>query len=455
MQALHCFFFSDMSPLREACREGYTCVSHSVLGLVYMPNNFVRNVNINSVNDVTCHPNTSASEVVLTPIVSVTPHLKMEKPAVIELMKTTTVRHSVGKKVIPMFADNNIGNWKALSEECEELEDRIAFKTTMFGNVTVIAQFLSPTASILVDPKASACDTIIELAVPEVPQFSLKIPSKSVPSASQVKATLHSPEFNDGAENSPASVCVELEPHGQVFTQNISLQIPVPGYHRIMKADSNAKLHLMYCPSASFNERNMKLVSEEGMKLKFVGNDAVVTISINHFCCWQIFWSHVDQVKTVVSRVMKSAYNYVFAYKGRCQVFMSKEAEIPMSPNLTFSIRVLVYPFQEDSCPMPTNYHYVLHDSGQFPILCIPGEVQFSLEFLKHFKKDGVQSKCRQLLYNFPEEVDFYIELSKESKIMLIDDGVIAKLTILQGAGSKELQFDLIKVNIALKNLQK
>ena len=453
MQAL-CLFLSDMSPLREACREGYTCVAHSVLGLVYVPNNFVGNVNINSVNDVTCHPNTSASKIILTPIVSVTPHLKMEKPALIELMKTTTVRHIVGKKVIPMFSDSNTGNWKALSEECEELEDRIAFKTTIFGNVTVIAQFPSPTASILVDPKASACDTIIELAVPEVPQFSLKIPSKSLPSASQVRATLHSPEFGDGAKDSPASVCVELEPHGQVFTQNLSLQIPVPGYSRIMKADPNAKLYLIYCPSASFNERTMKLLSEESMKLKIVGNDAVVTISINHFCFWQIFWSHVDQVKTVVSRAMNSAYNYVFAYKGRCQVFMSKEAEVPMSPNLTFSIRVYVYPFQEYSCQMPINYHYVLHDSGGLPIPCIPGEVQFSLEFMKHLKKDGAQSKYRQLSYHFPEEVDFCVELNKESKIMLVDGGVMAKLTILQNAGSKELQYDLIKVK-SIKCLQK
>ena len=440
-------FFSDMSPLHEACREGYTCVAHSVLGLVYMPNNFVGNVNINSVNDVTCHPKSSASEVVLTPIVSVTPHMKMEKPAIIELMKTTTVRHIVEKKVIPMFSDSNIGNWKALSEECEELEDRIAFKTTIFGNFTVTAQFLSPTASILVDPKASACDTIIELAVPEVPQFSLKIPSKSVPSASQVKATLHFPEFNDGVENSPASICVELEPHGQVFTQNLSLQIPVPGYSRIMKANSNAKLQLVYCHSVSFDERNMKLLQEKDMKLKIVGNDVIVTILINHFSFWQIVWSNVDQVKTVVSSVVKSAYNYVFAYKGRCQVFMSEEKQDQKSSNLIFSIRVRVYPFQEYSCQMPINYHYVLHDSGSLPIPCIPGEVQFSLEFLKRFKKNGAQSKYRQLSYDYPEEVDFCVELNKESKSMLLDGGVMAKLTILQDAGGKELQYDLIKVN--------
>ena len=104
--------FADGSPLREMHKEGYACVACSVLSFVYLSNAYeVMNVQIQSVNDVTLHPKTTANEVAMTPVVFITPHSKIlcpDKPVIIELMKTTELLdHNRDKLIVPLFSNTD------------------------------------------------------------------------------------------------------------------------------------------------------------------------------------------------------------------------------------------------------------------------------------------------------------------------------------------------------------
>ena len=399
-------------------------------------------VDIRTVIDDTLYPKTSVNEVLLTPVVSVTPQSKLEdKPVIIELMKTAELKAVGEKKIVPMFSntdDRFPPNWEDLQEECEVLDDRIRFKTTHFSYFAVIARFSHPTASVNVDPEG---DGLVKLTVPELPGFTVTIPSKSVQSSTEVKATLY--YYNDESDvckdsvNKPlASACVQLEPKGQKFMEKISVCLPIPGYSEIIAANPGAKLQLMYSPTGSANDWEV----HEDVEIDEVEGYAVATFSTDRFRFWKLVWP--ENVRGV-SKAIGSIFNRVEFLSGRCQVFMSHETEVG-----SVGIQALVYPFQDPPYETPCNYRYLLHDSGRLPVRFTPGKLHFAVKLKAYLVPEKGENdqfeKSQQLSHNFAAQPTFDIDIDPKSQLK--EGAVIANFLVENDEHVIEHDCVLIKV---------
>ena len=404
-------------------------------------------MNIQSVSDSTVYPKTSANDILLTPVVSITSQsqtLAVDKPVVIELMKTAEVDAVRDNKIVPMFSDTDDSippNWEDLHKECEVLDDRFRFKTTHFTYFAVVARFSPPTASVMVDPET---DFDHELTVPECPGFSVTIPPKSVPSPIEAKATLYydeSDEMKGSAKGRLASACVRLEPEGQMFSGMVSVNLPIPGYSEIIAANPGAKPQLMCSPSGSFN--NWEIY--EDIEIVKVDGEFVAQFSTNHFSYWRLSWAENIQG---VAKAIGTIFKRVKSLCCRCQMFMSRETEVGSVVN--FSVQGLVYQFQDPPQEISCNYRYILHDSGTLPIRVPPGELSFTLELKKYLildKKDKVRfQKIRPLTHDSSARPKFDIDLNKKSKTRLKEGAVIANFSVSNNDGLV-YECDLIKVS--------
>ena len=411
--------------------EGYTCVGRSVLCLVYLPDTVPPiNVDIQSVSDNTVHPKTSSNEILLTPVVSITSQsrtLAMDKPVIIDLMKTAEVNAVGDNKIVPMFSDTDDSippNWEDLHEDCEVFDDRFRFKTTHLTYFAVIARFSPPTASVTVNPET---DFVGELTVPEFPGFSVTIPPKSVQSPIEAKATLYydeTEEWKGSANEQLASACIRLEPEGQKFSEKISVILPIPGYSEIIAANPGAKPKLMYRPNGSSNNWEI----QEDMEIVELEGEFVARFFTDHFSDWKVNWrgARVGKAIGTIFKRVKSLY-------CRCQVFMSRETEV--GTVLSFSVQGLVYQFQDPPQDIPHNYHYMLHDSGTLPIRVPPGELSFTLELKEYLIPDKEDEeirfeKSRKLSHDSPARPQFCIKLNKKSKSLLKEGAVIADFNV-------------------------
>ena len=413
------------------------------------------NVDIQSISDNTVYPKTTANEILLTPVVSITSQdqtLAIDKPVVIELKKTAEVDAVRDNNIVPIFSDTDDSippNWEDLHEECEVFDDRFRFKTTHFTYFAVIARFSPPTASVMVNPET---DFVGELTVPELPGFSVTIPPKSVPSPIEAKATLYydeTEEWKGSANGQLASACVRLEPEGQKFSEKISVILPIPGYSNIIASNPGAKPQLMYSPNGSSNNweicKDMEIVELEG--------EFVAKFFTDHFSYWKMNWAESVQG---VAKAIGSIFKRVKSLHRRCQVFMSSETEV--GSVLNFSIQVSVYPFQDRPYEIPHNYHYILYDSGMAAVEFTPGDLRFSIKLKQYLFPEQDESPSFEKSQNlrlseeFATLAHFDIDLDKRSKSRLVEGAVIAHLSVKDSL--KERKWNLIKVVNEIVSMQ-
>ena len=433
----------DVSPLKEIHQEGYICAAHSAVGFVYIPatTNFT-NFEIKSINNVNMYPKTTANEVILTPVVSITPGndiLPTSKPVVIELMKTAQLLDSGDRNFVTMFNSNNRSSWRELSKDCDVLDDRIRFKTTHFSYFTVIVRFSPPTASIKVNPNVSDTESqVVQLTVPELPRFQVQIPSKSVQSATEVKATLYYDDSQVCNNQLLASACVMLEPHGQQFTENVLVHVPIPGYSNIVDANPNSKVQLFHSLSNSSDDDIW--VPYEDMKIEIIGRDFVATFSVNHFSTFKLIWEGI--IKGVPDAI--NIFKHVESLSGRVQVFMSRETRV--NSEMNFSIQVLVYHFQDSPQEIPVNYRYNLYDSGKLPIEFQPGMLCFIIilkDTLSEKNNQSVFIESYELSKEYAARAEFNIDIIEDN---LGEESVLGFISINDSKSYRLKNHSLIKV---------
>ena len=412
------------------------CVARSEVCRVYLPNtsqvitNY--NIDIQCVSDVTVHPKTTANEIVITPVICITSDSQKfndDKPAIIELKKTAQlIDHNRKSNIVPLYSNTDHPNWTELGEECEMIEGQIRFKTTHFNNFVVIARFPPPTTSIVID--SMLADSVNLLTVPELPGFKVEIPPGSVKlkTAIEIKATLYYDDLemcNKSNDLPLASACVQLaiEPPNQQFTKKIPVQIPIPGYSVIVKANPHATLQLWYTPTSPEGSSANWVLDEdtEWIQTQSDCGDCTVTILTDHFSAWGIRWS---QPIADLAKFVGGIFNHVKSLSRRCQVFMTHETEV--GSQINFGIWISVVPFP---CEIPHNYDYCLHDSGPNLIDFKRGEQIFKMEFKEHLCAERKEfTKSHQLTEKFAAMVEFDIDLPKDAKSKLV--GGLAHLSI-------------------------
>ena len=78
-------FIKDASVLTEVSEEGYICVVQNPLCLVYLPQENNEKLSIETVTDRSLYPRIASNEIIITPVVCITPDnlsLPLEKPAI-------------------------------------------------------------------------------------------------------------------------------------------------------------------------------------------------------------------------------------------------------------------------------------------------------------------------------------------------------------------------------------
>ena len=253
---------SDMPPpLTIVPKEGYKCKAQDSLYLVYLPQEINEKLSIETVSDTSVHPKIASNEILITPVVRITSDnmsLSLEKPAVIELVKTIELSdEEANNEVIPLCANSESSEWKELGSECncKVLKDRVSFQLTHFSLCTVI--FCKPYPSSTVRVKPASADipvpdhssTATVLTVPELPGFKVQIPPSSINAdrETDITATVlyDCPTICSEDERSwLASSCIELEPHDITFTEKVSVSLPIPDYDEVMKNDPDAQLQI-------------------------------------------------------------------------------------------------------------------------------------------------------------------------------------------------------------------
>ena len=119
---------------------------------------------------------------------------------------------------------------------------------------------------------------------------------------------------------------------------------------------------------------------------------------------------------------------------SRCQVFMSRESD--KTSGINFSIQVYVYKYSDHPREIPTNYHYIVHDSGKYPFELTPGDLLFTMTmkdclFTSSVAEERkVYSKSHTISEKFPARAEFDVDLEIESKSEFQDGAIFAYLLI-------------------------
>lgn len=427
-------------------KEGYTCAAQSSSCLVYASKGFSQEISIETIVEPQLHPKLQANEIKLTPVIRILPQ-EIANTVIIELMKTVEPNHqNPNHELVPLYSLSHPFQWKKLaSHGCEMLEDRVVFKTTQFGYLTVIAQFSLPTASVTVEPSLSQP---AQLMIQELPGFKLEIPPTSVQSNTSIVATVHYDDpnvYDDLSNHSPASACVVLEPHNTHFEDKIMVTIPIPSYDQIKRSHPNIELELWHTDNTKKGEPlKLKLAEESDITIHQddYGN-CLATAYVTHFSGFMYLWN------TVVDYCLNF---FVQNIRGRCQVFMSHETR--HGSWISFGVAVLLYPFKDPYSSLQ-NYPYVLCDSV-LPITLTAGEIECQIE-LDELLLQGYTSTRNQKLYTeyrtFPNDfniqIDFNIRLytgTISAVELQLPEGIFAALFIKHGSDETH-KFNLIKVN--------
>ena len=384
---------ADVSPLFEVPKNGYTCVVRNFLCLLYLPQGMNEAISIETITDADLYPKIASNEIQVTPVVRITSdtvNLSSEQPAIIELLHTVKLsENETNHELIPLYTSTASPKWKELGAKsgCELLEDRITFKVTHFSLYTVISRKPRPSSTITVKPLIPTPipdqpPTIAKLTISELPGFKLKFSPTSIlsdDSEIDIIATAHydNPALcNDN--DYLASSCIELEPCGLNFSEDVSVSMPILNYTEVIENYPDAQLQIWHTDSqANITENDTQMLWN--LTKHSINQDEdgiyIATVFVNHFSYFKAVWNVID---AGVKYLFPSLSNEVKKIKARCQVFMSHEVQIKSF--LTFSIAVLYCPFERE--PIPDHYEYELAESGllDFSVLDDEANLHFRIE---------------------------------------------------------------------------
>ena len=432
-------------------KRDYKVVARNSVCLIYLPNDCAQQVCVMTISDLMLHPILKANEVLITPVVCVSPDemISSEKPAIIELLNTgefanMDITQKIKHTLVPIYSNASPVQWKKVElQDCIVYGDRVTFKTNHFSYFAVVAQHPISSVSAVVKPGPNHENKSVELTIPELPGFKVEIPPASVQCATNITATVcHSdPDSElhdcDCEFQSPASAFVILEPHNTQFLNKVPITVPIPGYAKITEEHPDIKLQLWYASHEDSEQIRIKWEHIEEADIDIScdsdGNYLATTYT-SHFSIFRYLWNIVIDWRL----------NY-FAerIRGRCQVFMTRE--VKLGSCVTFGITVLLYPFR-DPYDKLDQYEYILLD-GCVPIEYLAGDKRCCIKLDSSLPLDSDSCNPEQnkrLSKDYEMRVDFVIRLQAGDKLELPEGMVLGKLHIDEHVQQHE--FLLIKV---------
>ena len=434
----------------DACSEGQLC--H-----IYLPEGCRDRVSVEIVKDLSLHPPVRPNELLITPVVRITPHgltFANDTPAIVVLSHCTGPS-ACHQRLVPLCSSTDLcqpPRWTRVTETsgpraagCEIFQDCVMFPTTHFSLFAVLSVMPYPTAITQIEPSLGGI-----LSIPDLPGFQVSIPPDSMDLPTSVQATVYyadRPYHNH--QDSPfalASACFGLEPHGMEFRKPIKITIPIPDFNSIQTAfNDSASLQLWHSPFIPEDAFYWEPI--ENAPISIHGQTA--TFSVTHFSFFKLLWAlcrdtlqRLGYGASLVYSQLSSRTRYVSV---RCQVFMS----VPL-PDMTFGLLVMVYKFG-DPLKELSNYKWPLADTGDKHVFLRTGEISLTLS--GHFEPRGEfgetsLSRCAVIDFtgeDFCLRFEFALRL-RELQLPLLDHQVIGKLCVGHNDGVTPIELNLIKV---------
>ena len=436
----------------NALPEGYTQACNSPLCQVYLPAECGQNVCIEIVKDWSLHPQVCHNELLVTPVVRITPHGLMfpsDRPAIVVLSHCTWPNSQ--EVIVPMCSNTGLyepPTWTKLEPgcNCEVFRDCVTFSTTHFSLFAAVSVLPYPTTKADINNEGGI------LTLPELPGFQIHVPPGSVHTdvPITVQATVYYADYIKGDPNlSLATTCVGLEPHGMEFRTPVFVSIPIPDFAAIKASFQDAQLHLWTSPYIDEHTLHWEHVPNADISVQEGASGHIATFQVNHFSFFELLWTICrDTLQTLgygasfVYRHLPSRTRYVSI---RCQVFMSQPLD-----DQTFGLLVAVYKFGEPLATL-SNYKWMLADTGSKHTFLKTGELHVLLEGCFEPRRDvgeTVLSRRAEIQFageDFCLRFEFALRL-RDILFPLVDHQVIGKLYIRQWDGTTPVELNLIKV---------
>ena len=146
-------------------------------------------------------------------------------------------RHA-NNNVVALCAKSESSEWKELGFKCNcrEFQDRTSFEVTHFSLYTVISCKPLPPSTIKVKPSADTSkpdqsSVSTELTILELPGFKVEMPPFILNTNREIDITAtvlyDCPAVCSREEKNHLASCIELEPHGITFSEEVSISIPI------------------------------------------------------------------------------------------------------------------------------------------------------------------------------------------------------------------------------------
>jgi hypothetical protein len=427
--------------------NGYVETVKSPLCQVYLPEDCAVTVDIHEERDLSLHPHLSDNELLITPVVRITPHgMRFEgQPAIIVLPHCTMSSNSRTMTLVPLCSDTKLyqtPEWASLESDsnskCEIFEDRVMFETFHFSLFALAARYPYPSSSIELRSGVGG-----DLLVPELPGFRIHIPSNSVNlsiGSVCIRSTVYYCDKSYRVSNSltPASACIGMEPHGMGFDSPVQISIPIPHYTAIAMRNPGARLELWYSEadsSTSTHPSDWKPVGNAVIKVeKCEDSDLeVATFMIDHFSWFEFLWTPLQKLGLGAVNVYNQLTSRSRYIAVRFQAFMSQ----PCGTLGNFGLVVTVYKFGEP-LSVPSNYPLLVADSGSKRLYLRVGDIHVRVEgcFAASHDLGEVLERNEKILdftgEDFCERFEFALNLKVGVNTPLQDGQVLGKLHFIQ-----------------------
>ena len=424
----------------ESLPEGYSEAGRSQLCHVYLPDGCTEDVQIQIVQDLSLHPKVRPTELLITPVVRITPHgitFPEDKPAIIVLTHCTKPNHCGSLKLAPLCSSTRIDQsprWSPVtqSKRSEIFQNCVIFSTTHFSLFAVIASVPYPCTSLPVTPNVGGL-----LEIPDLPGFKIAIPANSISSPNIIRATVYfadEPYAINNPERASASSCVGIEPHGLQFESPVTISIPIPDYVEIKESFPDASLHLYHAPSNGYEQEHpdWQLAENQNSLIAQENGTVTATFSTTHFSFYEFLWTVKDTLSLGASNIYRQLFSRAHFVSIRCQAFMS-----PSLSDLTFGMVVCVYKFGNPLTEI-SNYPWPVADSGDKQTFLRVGDLHVSLEGCFTARTDLGESLNRNTTIidfrgeDFCTRFEFALTMNTEVRLPLTAGQVLGKLRFTQ-----------------------
>ena len=455
----------------EIPRDYTQTTERNPLCQVYLPEDCDAEIEIHEVKDLSLHPRLKDNELLITPVVRISPHgLNFtSRPAIIVLSHCTKKTSTQELGLLPICSSTQqfqATKWTGLEDsDCQIFSDCVMFKTFHFSLFAVLASFPYPSLSLDVRPGIGG-----DLLIPELPGFALHIPNDCVQSLSEqvtVKGTVYycDRQYRVSDHCTPASACIGIEPHGMEFDRHVEITIPIPDYTAIKSHCPDAKLEL-WCSQECLQDsipRNWKQLESIETRLERSENceSHVLRFRTTHFSWYEVLWS----MCTIPLQKLRLGANVVYDQllsrarfiAVRFQAFMSH----PHGKCCTFGLAVTVYKFGEPLA-VPSNYPLLVADSGTKRMFLRIGELVVRVEGCFTASQDVAENLERSARImdftgeDFCERFEFALNL-KEGVVLPLQEGqMLGKLRFIQWEESVPIHksYNLIMVRNSTAKVQ-